>query len=349
MNSLMNIQFALLTKSSGKIVGPISDVLALIMNSIFNAASNLFEIGSLGVSIILFTIIVKALMMPLMINQQKSMKRMQSVQPEIQKIQNKYKNKKDPESQQKMQQELSKFYKDNKVNPLGGCFPLLIQMPIFFALFNVLRNIPAYILKVGDQFRLIATEIMSVDGYSEILNSLHNSKILPKFDPSNTESVMDLLAKLTNVQWDTLVSSIPANISTTIEPAITNIHNMNFFFGVNLAENPGLAFPGIFIIILAGVTTYFSSKLMSSMNGKKGEQNEKAMQTQKTMNTMMPFMTAFFAYTMPAGLGIYWITSNLFQMAQQVIVNKIMEKEDEKKDIIDVKAKKVISNKGGKK
>lgn len=312
---------SLLTKSTTPIIGPISELLGIIINAIFNFVYSLTEMNSLGLSIIFFTIIVRLILLPLGINQQRSMKKMQKVQPIIQKIQNKYKGKKDAESQRKMQEELGAVYKENKVNPFGGCLPLIIQMPIFFALFNVLRNIPAYITVIGNVFNNIATKIMSINGYQAILANFTDGKSIQNYDPSKINSIIDLLSKFSKQEWTGLVQQIPVDIASNIEQAIQAQERMNYFLGISLAESPGLAFPGILLPLIAGLTTFLSTKFMSSNNN--SDMNSTAAQTQKSMNLVFPFITAFMAYTLPAGLGLYWITSNLFQMGQQFLINKI--------------------------
>ncbi len=136
-----------LTQSTSPITGPIAKVFGMIMNTIYQMFSSI-GIESLGLSIIIFTIIIRILMLPLAFKQQKSMVGMQSIQPKLKKIQDKYKNKKDAESQNKMRMEMSELYKENNVSPFGGCLPLLIQFPIIMSLFAVLRNIPAYIVSI---------------------------------------------------------------------------------------------------------------------------------------------------------------------------------------------------------
>ena len=120
-----------LTQSNTFIIGSIAKLLGFIMNGIFNALSYI-GIENIGLSIIIFTVIVYTLMIPMTIKQQKFSRMSAVMNPEIQKIQKKYKN--NPE---KAQQEMMKLYKENNVNPMSGCLPLLIQMPILFALYYV--------------------------------------------------------------------------------------------------------------------------------------------------------------------------------------------------------------------
>ena len=111
-------------------IDALAQILGFFLDFIFNFVYNILPVGSLGISIIAFTILVRLLMIPLMVKQQSSLKKMQLIQPELQKIQEKYKNKKDPDSQMQMNIEMREFYKKNNVSPFGGCLPLFIQMPI---------------------------------------------------------------------------------------------------------------------------------------------------------------------------------------------------------------------------
>ena len=130
----------------GFIVGPISWVLGVILNFVFNVVYFITENFSLGITIIVVTIIARVLMLPLSFKQQKSMVVMRKIQPEIKKIQDKYKDDMaDPEVKRKMNTEMQKLYSQNNYNPLSGCLPLLIQLPIFIALYYIMQNSYAFI------------------------------------------------------------------------------------------------------------------------------------------------------------------------------------------------------------
>jgi len=313
------------------IISPIANLLGMIMNFIFNMVHSIIPTGSLGFSIIFFTIVVRFILLPLMINQQKSMQRMQKVQPQIQKIQDKYKNKKDPEAQQKMSQEMAALYQKNKVNPLGGCLPLLIQMPIIFALFQVLRSPAVHIEQVGSIYTQLAEQVMTIPNYSTILEGFLKGKAIRSFDPNSMDSVVMLLSQFHTFDWTQLLNQlgeIGTTMLTQMEGLIAQLQKMNFFLGINLTDTPGMTFPGILLPIIAGGTTYLSTKFGMTNNtqnkGKDKASESTAAQTQNTMMLMFPFLTAFMTYTLPAGLGLYWITSNVFQIFQQLAINKTL-------------------------
>ncbi|PKM93807.1 MAG: hypothetical protein CVU84_12910 [Firmicutes bacterium HGW-Firmicutes-1] len=321
----------ILTQSSFPIIGTIAKVFGLIMNAIYNFFFNSFGVVSIGISIIVFTIIVRLLMIPLAIKQQKSMKDMQKVQPELKKIQEKYKNKKDPESQKKLQEESAKLYQEHNVSPLGGCLPLMIQMPILFALFAVLRNIPAYIGHVRVVYENVVNNIIAVPGYEKIIDAVHGAqKIKVKgFVATDQNKIIDLLNGLSSSGWVDLTNSF-AIISDKLTPLMEQITKMHYFLGINLADRPvnftngidGILTPGLLIPILCFIAQVLVTKTTSSPSSSGNKQTD---QTQKTMMIMMPFITLMFVFQMPAGLGLYWLISNIFQVVQQVVVNKHLE------------------------
>ena len=141
----------LLTQDDGAILGPISKLLGFLMEGIFNVL-DLIGIPNIGLSIIIFTIAIYFLLMPLTIKQQKFSKLSAKMNPELQAIQAKYKNKKDNDSMMAMNQETQAVYAKYGVSPSGSCVQLLIQMPILFSLYRVIYAMPAYVGKIKDSF-----------------------------------------------------------------------------------------------------------------------------------------------------------------------------------------------------
>jgi YidC/Oxa1 family membrane protein insertase len=307
------------------IFGPISRLFGVILDGIYNGLYSIFGIENLALTIILFTIITRLLMVPLAIKQQKSMKSMQLIQPEIKKIQDKYKNKKDAESQRKMQKELSEVYQKHNANPLSGCLTTLIQLPIILSLFDVLRNIPSYIHSVKSQYLGIISEITKVDNFRVILEEMAEARNLAiaSFEPDH---LVNFFSHFKLVDWDILMTNFNT-VATELEVYITKIAELNYFFGINLSEAPGLAFPGIIIPILAVGAQLLASKTMNMSS----TADPATAQTQKTMMYIFPFLSGFFVVAMPSGLGLYWITSSLFQFLQQIYVHKYLDKKEEVK------------------
>lgn len=320
----------ILTQSTTPIIGTIAKIFGLIMNGIYNFFYNSFGIVSIGISIIVFTLIIRLLMLPLAIKQQKSMKDIQKIQPELKKIQEKYKNMKDPESQRKMQAEQAKLYQDYNVNPFGGCLPLLIQMPILFALFAVLRNIPAYISQVKDVYISVVTNIMTVPGYEKIIETFHSAQRIKikGFDINIQDKIIDLLSSLSSKGWLELKGLFPS-ITDQLSPLIDKITSINYFLTINLADKPvsfSNGIQGIFTLgLLIPILCFIAQLLVSKTAPASGSGDKNQDQTQKNMMLMMPFITLLFVFQMPAGLGLYWLTSNVFQIIQQIVVNNYLK------------------------
>lgn len=322
--------FVWLTQATTPIIGDIAKIFGEIMNAIYSVFSSV-GIESLGISIIVFTLIVRSLMLPLAFKQQKSMKEMQKIQPELKKIQEKYKNKKDPESQQKYQMEMNKLYQEHGVNPLGGCLPMLVQLPIMFALFQVLRNLPAYIQSVKALYTPIAESVMNATGANVFFTALYeaegntNIKQVGDFDITVMDKVIDVISKFTTEQWAAFNEHFSA-LADVIVPNFEKITEIYMFFGIDLSQNPDLMSIGVLLPILNVAVQFMVSKTSMASSG--AEQN----QTQKSMMYTMPLITAFFVTQMPAGLGLYWLVSSLFQWVQQTVINRHLHDDENNKN-----------------
>ena len=197
------MNFVSLAASTNWLLKPFAFILGYIFDGVFYVVTQLITNQALALTIVLFTIITRILLMPLMMKQQRSTRAMTRLQPKVEKIQDKYKNKKDPESSQKMNMEIQELYKKHNASPMSGCLPLLIQMPILFALFEVLRNVPFYVTEIGDLYEAMAVQVQGITGYADKLTEPFQAVIngLSKFDINKTESVMDLLYHLSRDQW----------------------------------------------------------------------------------------------------------------------------------------------------
>ena len=319
-----------LTKA-GSILGPIATVLGYVMDILFRFTSS-FGVFNVGLCIILFTIVMKTLMIPLTIKQQKTTKLMSVMNPEIQAIQKKYKGKSDQESMQRQNVEIQAVYEKYGTSMTGGCLPLLIQMPILLALYRVIYNIPAYVPSVRVYFDNVVTPLMGQADYAQKLQEITNIATacggkLDKFDFTNANRLVDMLYKFSTSQWGELQALFPA-ISDVIGQNAAVVERMNTFLGLNMAEAPGWVPSFAWIIpVLAAVSQWFSTKLMSGNQPSTSADAENPMaQSMKTMTKTMPLFSAFICITMPAGLGIYWIATSVVTIIQQLIVNAYMDK-----------------------
>ncbi len=340
------MDYLVLTKSGGMILGPISMILGWIMDALFRFTSN-FGVLNIGLCIILFTLVVKLLMFPMTVKQQKSSKLMAVMQPEIQAIQQKYKGKTDNDSMMRMNVETKAVYEKYGTSMTGGCLQLIIQMPILFALYRVIYNIPAYVESVKTYFMQVVYSITGVTDAAAMPEGAADS--LMQFIADNgiklntmpaigeltglqgevlANKMVDVLYKLNPAQWDLLAASFPQSADVIAENAAA-ISEMNYFLGMNLASNPwqGMT-PNLawLIPIFAGLTQWLSAKLMSSNQNM--DENSPNAQMMKQMNVMMPLMSVFFCFTFPAAVGIYWVASSAFQILQQVLVNAHLNKMD---------------------
>lgn len=341
------MDYLVLTKSGGIILGPISMILGWIMDALFRFTST-FGVLNIGLCIILFTLVVKLLMFPMTVNQQKSSRLMSVMQPEIQAIQQKYKGKTDNDSMMRMNVETKAVYEKYGTSMTGGCLPLLIQMPILFALYRVIYNIPAYVGSIKTYFMHVVYAISGVadasampTGAADALMQFVNDNgikltTMPAIGDLTglqgealANKMVDILYKLNPAQWEMLADTFPHAADVIAENAAA-ISQMNSFLGLNLANNPWQGFtPNLawLIPILAGLTQWLSAKLMTA-NQPQMDENSANAQMMKQMNTMMPLMSVFFCFTFPAAVGIYWVASSAFQILQQLLVNAQLNKMD---------------------
>ena len=320
-----------LTKA-GSILGPIATVLGYIMDILFRFTDT-FGIMNVGLCIILFTIVMKMLMLPLTIKQQKTTKLMAVINPEVQAIQRKYKGKTDTASQQKQNVEIQAVYDKYGTSMTSGCLPMLIQLPILFALYRVIYNIPAYVPSVRVYFDNVVTPLMQqpdyvskIQGITNVVSALGGTA-LDRYDFASANKLVDMLYKFTTAQWSELEALFPS-ISGIIAENASVIEQMNTFLGLNMAEAPGWAPSFAWIIpILSAVTQWLSTKLMSGRQKTSDEDNPMA-QSMRTMNITMPIFSAFICVTLPCGIGIYWIATSVVTILQQLVINSYMDKVD---------------------
>lgn len=323
--------------------------------------------GNWGLAIILLTIIVRACMWPSSISQQRSMRSMQLLQPKMKAIQDRYKS--NPEM---MQQKMMEFYKEHKFNPMAGCLPLLLQLPVFILLYTALMS-PQFIQQAGNANflfikRLDAT-IKSTAGRSfdgkfvvgpydtftagktakvylgdKVLDNVKIDRpakaitvqgdIKPErnFDlkmyPDSLKLTFAELSEITKVELNVIDNQTKETETVTFTP-MNNILVAN----VPVAQSQSsVHYDVIFLVLLFALTMWVSQKVM--MSTQKGTQQDPTQQAiQKSMGTVMPLMIGltFVFIPIPAGVLLYLVTSNIFQIVQTVIINKQLDREEEKK------------------
>lgn len=328
----------LATKSGTPIIGQIAVVMGWIMNAIYKVL-DMVGIQNLGLCIIIFSILIYLCMTPLQIKQQKFSKLSAIMQPEIQKIQKKYQGKKDQDSMMKMQEETQAVYQKYGVSATGSCVQLAIQLPILYALYQVIQNIPAYVGSVYNVFNGVCTKILAVDGFTDIINNFiaDNKMTRVRQVTDNADSIVDFLYALSPSQWKSLQDiSQFSGFSDQISKTASEIQKMQTFGVLNIADQP-LSYikTGSLILIIAALaipllswaTQMLNLKLMPQAATQNGNDDNNAMaSSMKTMNTIMPLMSAFFCFTFPVGLGIYWIASAVVRSIQQLLINRHLNK-----------------------
>lgn len=368
----------LATKHTG-ILGPVAMVLGYLMNGIFVVLEKM-GIPNIGLSIIIFTIIIYIVMTPLTIRQQKFSKLSAKMNPELTAVRQKYQGKKDNASVAAMQEETNAVYAKYGVSPTGSCLQLLIQMPILFALYRVIYAIPAYVEQVRNAFFPLVDTIVAFDNgrasgtVAEFLQGLStsaqytkqfsNEKFLPAVSDYVASTVdkaanasnyaantyVDCLNKMSSGNWDKLIndfSSLSGNATQTRDALLS----YNNFLGINIANSPSfsmmdafgverirdifshlsganyvLFFGALMIPLLAAFTQWLNIFLMPQMKNSGDPNQDSMMASMKTMNLMMPIMSAVFCFSLPAGMGIYWIAGAVVRTVQQIIINKHIDK-----------------------
>lgn len=340
----------LLTQNSTFIIGPVAKLLGFIMNAIFEFL-NLIKIPNIGLAIILFTIVIYLLLMPLTIKQQKFSKLSAKMAPELQAIQNKYKDKqRDQAAMMAMNEEQKAVYAKYGVSPSGSCVQLLIQMPILFALYRVIYAIPAYVGRVKDVFTHndFITKLINEEGSKEFISSFKNASMYTsqfgneKFTTENT--FIDILNKASTTEWKSIATEYPS-LAEEVSYITDKLDYYNNFLGLNIANSPSftvsqaiqsqqwiLLIGAILVPVLAALTQWINVKLMpnssNSDNKNQNEQQAAMMSSMKMMNYLMPITSAIFCYSLPAGMGIYWIAGSVVRTIQQIAINKHIDKMD---------------------
>ncbi len=349
----------LLTAYPGSILGPIAKLLGILMDWIYSGISNITggRVESVVLSIVIITIIIYMCLLPLTIKQQKFSKLSQKMQPEMQAIQAKYKNKKDQASMMAMQEETQLLYQKYGISPMGSCVQMLIQMPILLALYRVFYNIPAYLSGVKGSFTGLVDSIQQTSGYQDTLVSLmekYNVVTSSGLNASNAASkladasgdalsnyIIDILYKLPSKGWDALLDGkFFDGIQSAVEKTHDALLHFNYFLGLNISDTPWYIIKSnftdkpdkwlLFVILalLIPVLSYLTQMINIKLMPQATNGNDQMASQMKMMNLMMPLMSLFFCFTVPVGLGIYWICSALVRGIQQFFVNRHIENLD---------------------
>ncbi len=255
-----------------------------------------------GLALILFTILTKALQLPLAIKQQKSMMKTAIFKPQMDALQRKYKNNKE-----KLNEEMMKLYEKEHYNPMSGCLPSLISFPILFGMIDVIYKPITHIIRPGAEIIEKATEILASLGM-------------------NTGNTM--ASQITMIH---AIQADPAPWSELGADFIQKAQAINFsFLGVNLAQTPTLTpngqqltvyIPLLLVPILSGVTSLLIS-IQAQRQNKMTMGDAAGGGMMKGMMYFMPLFSLWFAFQVPAGVGMYWLLSNVLTMGQTAVLHK---------------------------
>ena len=311
-------------------------------------------IPNIGLAIILFTIVIYLILMPLTIKQQKFSKLSARMNPELQAIQAKYKGKNDNESMMAMQMETKAVYAKYGVSPSGSCIQILIQMPILFALYRVIYSMPAYVGKIKEAFFPLVDNLIAQAGSAEFIQTFSQAGMFSKQFSSESftggvttyvqNTFIDVLNKASSAEWLSIADKFPS-LSSDVEHTLGLLNQYNNFLGLNIGNSPSyilreavasksflMTIAAISIPVLSAVTQWINVKLMPQQpqqdSKNSNAQQDTMMQSMKAMNMVMPVMSAVFCFTLPAGMGLYWVAGSVVRSIQQVVINKHIDKID---------------------
>lgn len=285
------------------------DFIAYPLGTFLHFIFNTLSFHNYGLAIIIFTIIIRLVLLPLNIKQYRSTAKMQEIQPLIQEIQKRYKNDKE-----KLNQEMMKVYQENQVNPAGGCLPLLVQMPILIALYWVISSPLKFMLNLNTD--IIKQLALFVEKAQNIKLNMANPDLniisyFSKF-PEKLSNFSNILKPNELVSLKTLNLEFLPHMNLGVTPS----WHPDKLFGPDSLQYWLL----LLIPLLAGATTFIQSKLMTPQTA--SQNNPTASSMQNSMLVVMPIMTLLFAFSFPAGLGLYWIAGNVIQIFIQLYMNK---------------------------
>ncbi len=276
-----------------------------------------------ALALLLFAIFVKLLLFPFGIKQQKNSVKQAALTPKTEAIRKKYAGRTDAPTQQKMNQEIMDLYKQENFNPASGCLPLLIQMPILLSLYQVVTNPLRYICNVGkDSIAAIGEKIIELG--ADVL-AIPQGITLPAADKAANLTQMNILSILkVEDNFNTLLQAIPEHLEGLEFDALPIFNLFGHLGGIDLSATPSFK-PITWLIIipiLSGLASYFGMKLTRKFSFQ-ADTAATAAPSMKAMDLMMPLMSVFIAFGVPAVIGIYWIYQSILGVVQQLILSKM--------------------------
>ena len=335
-----------LTQATGIIMGPITWLLGTVFNAIYNVFFGM-GVESIALSIVLFTIFVRLILFPFNLKTTKSSKIQQYLKPEFNKINKKYKGKRDQNSMLAQQRETRELQEKYGIKMSQGCLTALIQLPVFIGLYNVIQNVPAYVFRVRELFKPIAIAIFNTSGSSKAIAQFATEQKLRMTTKavnfaSATDAasgtglqglnyIIDVLFKCNTDQLHQIGEKFASNpeVANLISQKQEQISNVNhFFFGINLTEAPGFKLSAALIIPIVAFICQFLAMKVTPMNETGDPQQDAQMRTMRKTMYIMPVFSFIITTISPAGLGIYWATSAFVSFIITVLTNAYYDHAD---------------------
>jgi len=315
----------------GVFIGPISTVLGAIINFFYFLWTSVFStpVGALGFSIIMITIIVRTAMLPSSFSLIRNSMKMRAIKPELDKINEKYGNSRDPEVRSKKGREIQALNQKHGISMLSSCLPMLITWPLFMALFAVLNQAFLFVGNVGDVYSDLSYALIDL-GPNFLRDVIHPLAI--QRNPQG--HVIDLLYasdmnRLIHVfspeVWESVISQAPVHAQANLQYLLDTKNTVLSFVGLNLVTAAGWGWPGVLLPILSAGTMLLSQYLTTRTNPAT-DQQQRTMQ--KITMVIFPVMFGFFTATAPAGVGVYWIMLNLYMIVQHNFIVRYYAKKD---------------------
>ena len=276
--------------------------------------------GSYGISIIFFALLVNLLMTPFMAKSKKSMMHTTLIQPRIQELQRRHEG-----NPQKLNQEMQKLYQEEGINPMSGCIWSLIPFPILIALYSVIRQPLTRMMFVAEEVVTTLQDFFVNQGWYTI--------------PAKTDAYVEIkLADIAHQHWD--------EVQTALAGQVDGLMNVDFgFLGLNLGQQPRWNFflrtdwsdasvwlpaLGLFLIPFISAFLSWASMKISNMSNPPQAQNAQTEASMKSMTLMMPLMSIWICFVMPAAMGIYWIANSVFGIIRDFALTKVFKKQLDK-------------------
>ena len=273
--------------------------------------------GSYGMSIIVFALLVNLLMTPFMAKSKKSMMHTTLIQPKIQELQRRHEG-----NPQKLNQEMQKLYQEEGINPMSGCIWSLIPFPILIALYSVIRQPLTRMMFVAEEVVTTLQDFFVNQGWYTI--------------PAKTDAYVEIkLADIAHQHWD--------EVQTALAGQVDGLMNIDFgFLGLNLGQKPEWNFfmhtdwsdeavwlpaLGLFLIPFLSAFLSWASMKISNMSNPSQAQNAQTEASMKSMTLMMPLMSIWICFVMPAAMGIYWIANSVFGIIRDFALTKVFKKQ----------------------